>query len=61
MVASKIVRCSKGRQQYSEMQYVFVGDDNPFAGLPKKFKLSGEFFGSHMPGPAHNQTVDLPC
>ena len=61
MIASKIVRCPKGGQQYSRMQYVFVGDDNPFAGLPKKLKLSNQFFGSHSPGPANNQTVSLPC
>jgi hypothetical protein len=61
MIASKIVRCPKGGQQYSEMQYVFVGDDNPFASLPKNFKPTNEFFGSHVPGPAHNQTVDLHC
>jgi hypothetical protein len=64
MIASKLVSCpngSKGQQQYSRMQYVFVGDDNPFEGIPKHFKLANEFFGSHMPGPANNQTVDLPC
>jgi len=61
LVASKLVRCPKGGQQYSRMQYMFVGDDDPFASLPKKFKLTGEFFGSHSPGPANNNTVSLPC
>lgn len=61
MIASKIVKCPKGGQQYSRMQYVFVGDEDPFASLPKKFKLTGEFFGSHSPGPANNNTVSLPC
>ncbi len=61
MVASKLVQCPKAGQQYTRMQYVFVGDDNPFASLPKNFKLTNELFGSHMPGPANNQTVDLPC
>jgi hypothetical protein len=64
MIASKLTSCPngvKGGQQYSRMQYVFVGDDNPFEGIPKHFKLTNELFGSHMPGPANNQTVDLPC
>jgi hypothetical protein len=61
LVASKLVQCPKGGQQYSRMQYVFVGDDNPFEGLPKNFKLTNELFGSHMPGPANNETVSLPC
>lgn len=61
LIASKLVRCPSGRQQYSRMQYVFVGDDNPFEALPKHFKLTNEFFGSHSPGPANNETVRLPC
>jgi hypothetical protein len=62
VVASKIVKCANGRQEYSKLQYVFVGHD-PFAGLPsaKALAIANSMFGSHRPGPPHNNTVALPC
>lgn len=61
VIASKIVKCAKGRQEYSRLQYVFVGHD-PFANLPTKgLGIANSLFGSHRPGPPHNNTVTLPC
>jgi hypothetical protein len=60
VIASKIVKCTKGRPVYSRLQYVFVGQ-SPFAGLPKNLGISNSMFGSHRPGPPHNQTVSLHC
>jgi len=61
LVASKLVTCAKGKQMYSRLQYVFVGH-NPFASLPSKgLGLRNSLFGSHRPGPPHNDTVSLPC
>ena len=61
VVASKIVKCANGRQEYSRLQYVFVGHD-PFGGLPTKdLAIRNSMFGSHRPGPPHNNTVALPC
>jgi hypothetical protein len=61
VIASKIVHCSTGGQEYSRLQYVFVGH-SPFAGLPTKgLGIANSMFGSHRPGPPHNQTVSLPC
>lgn len=61
LVASKVVKCAKGKQRYSRLQYVFVGHD-PFAGLlPKNLGIANSLFGSHRPGPPHNDTVTLPC
>lgn len=61
VVASKIVKCANGRQEYSRLQYVFVGHD-PFGGLPTKgLAIANSMFGSHRPGPPHNNTVAVPC
>jgi hypothetical protein len=61
VIASKIVKCAKGRQVYSRLQYVFVGH-SPFADLPTKgLGIANSLFGSHRPGPPHNDTVSLPC
>ena len=62
VIASKIVKCAKGREEYSRLQYVFIGHD-PFANLPgaKALGLKNSMFGSHRPGPPHNNTVALPC
>jgi hypothetical protein len=61
VIASKIVKCAKGSHEYSRLQYVFVGRD-PFANLPtKSLGIANSLFGSHRPGPPHNNTVALPC
>lgn len=61
VIASKIVTCAKGRPVYSRLQYTFVGR-SPFAGLPTKhLGIRNSMFGSHRPGPPHNETVSLPC
>ncbi len=60
VIASKIMKCAKGGQRYSRLQYVFVGH-NPFASLPKNLGIANSLFGSHRPGPPHNETVSMPC
>jgi hypothetical protein len=61
VIASKIVKCATGGQEYSRLQYTFVGPD-PFAGLPTKgLGIRRSMFGSHRPGPIHNNTETLPC
>jgi hypothetical protein len=61
MIASNIKQCPKGRQEYKRLQFVFVGDENPFASLPKNVGTNGLFFGTHQPAPPRKTTLNLPC
>jgi hypothetical protein len=61
MIASKLRQCPHDREQYARLQYVFVGDEDPFDSLPKNVGTSGLFFGGHGPDAPREPVVSLSC
>jgi hypothetical protein len=60
VIASKIVRCTRGTQAYSKLQYVFVGG-SPLPAVPAGTKYSNYIAAPDRSVPPANQTIGLTC
>jgi len=60
VIASKIVRCTRGTQAYSRLQYVFVGG-SPLPAVPAGTKYSNYIAAPDRSVPPADQTIGLTC
>ncbi len=60
VIASKIVRCTRGTQAYSKLQYVFVGG-SPLPAVPVGTKYSNYIAAPDRSVPPADQTIGLTC
>ena len=60
VIASKIVRCTRGTQAYSKLQYVFVGG-SPLPAVPAGTKYSNYIAAPDRSVPPADQTIGLTC